>query len=47
VGIVEFIWLRTGTMADSCENDNESVLYIKSVNLTSGHGTINFSWILC
>jgi len=34
-------------MAGSCEYGNESVGHIKSVNLVTSHGTINFSWILC
>ena len=34
-------------MAGSSEHGNESVGYIKSVNLVTRHGTINFSWFLC
>jgi len=30
-------------MAGSCEHGNEFVGYIKSVNLVTRHGTINFS----
>jgi len=47
MGIVEFSSLRTGTMTASCQHGNEYVCYIKSVNSVTGHGTINFLWILC